>query len=240
MPPDPRPPVPDPRLSPVAPDVWQIAHTVRLPGGVVLPANCTVVRLPDGRLLLHSPTPLDDALAAALEALGPVGHLVAPNALHHLWIVDASRRWPRARVHAAARVARKQPALRIDAPLADGAPAEWGGALECVVVGGAPFISEVVFFHRPSATLITVDLVFHVTAPANWATRLLLALAGTGRRLDQGREWRLLRRDRAAVRDAAARILAWPVARITMAHGAPYTGPDAHAALARALRRMAA
>ncbi len=228
-------------LAAIAPDLWQVSTTKRFPGGVVLPVNGTIVRLPDGTVLLHSPIPIDDALAAEIEALGPVAHLVAPNALHHLWIADASRRWPRARVHAAPRVAQKQPALRIDAPLADGAPAEWGGALEGLLVGGAPFISEVVCFHHPSATLIATDLLFHITAPANRATRFLLAVAGTGGgRLAMSREWRLARRDRAAARAAAAHICAWPVARIVMAHGEPYTASDAPQALARALQRMAA
>lgn len=226
-------------LRAIAPDIWQVSTSKRFPGGVVLPVNGTIVRLPDGTMLLHSPIPIDDALAADIEALGPVAHLVAPNALHHLWIVDASRRWPQARVYAAPRVAGKQPALRIDAPFAEGTPAEWGGALACVFVDGVPFVSEVVCFHHPSATLIATDLLFHITAPANLATRALLALAGTGGgRLAMSREWRLARRDRAAARAAAARILAWPVARIIMAHGEPYTAPDAPQALARALQRM--
>ena len=37
----------------------------------------TVIRLPDGGLWLHSPTPLDDGLRAAIDALGPVAHIVA-------------------------------------------------------------------------------------------------------------------------------------------------------------------
>ena len=45
-----------------------------------------VVRLPDGRLFLHSPIAPSDDLAREVEALGPVAYLVAPNKFHHLFV----------------------------------------------------------------------------------------------------------------------------------------------------------
>lgn len=41
-----------------------------------------VVKLTDGCLWVHSPVELDDSLRAALEKLGPVGHIVSPNYEH--------------------------------------------------------------------------------------------------------------------------------------------------------------
>lgn len=46
------------------------------------PTRMTIVRLPDGAVWVHSPTQMEDALAAAVRAIGPVRFLVAPNSLH--------------------------------------------------------------------------------------------------------------------------------------------------------------
>jgi len=146
-----------------------------------MPVNATIVRLPDGGTLVYSPVPIGDAIAAEIEAIGPVRHLVAPSRLHHRWAGDAARRWPAARLQAAPGLKVKRPDLRIDAELGEqGAPPEWGGVLDAVLVGGAPRFSEVVLFHRASGTLLCADLVFHITRPANLSTRLLLCLGGTG------------------------------------------------------------
>ena len=221
-------------------DVWQVGHELRLGAGIRMPVNATLVRLADGATLLYSPVPIDDAIAAEIEAIGPVGSIVAPSRLHHLWAGDAARRWPAARLHAAPGLRGKRPDLRIDAELGqEGAPPEWGDVLDAVVVAGAPRLSEVVMFHRPSGTLLCADLVFNLTGPASLPTRMLLRLSGTGGgRLAQSRAWRFFARDRAAARALAERILRWPIARIAVAHGEPYDAPDARHALAIAMGRM--
>jgi hypothetical protein len=225
------------RLRRLGPDLWQLEHELRLPGGVRMPVNATLIRLPDGGSLLYSPVPIDDAIAAEIEAIGPVRHLVAPSLMHHLWAGDAVRRWPNARLHAAPGLRAKRPDLRIDAELGErGEPPEWGGALDTVRVAGVDRLSEVVLFHRPSRTLVCADLVFHITRPANLATRMVLAAGGTGGgRLAQSRLWRLFTRDRAAARASTESILGWPIAGIAVTHGEPYDASDAREALARAL-----
>ncbi|HEX6240133.1 MAG TPA: hypothetical protein VFZ61_04545, partial [Polyangiales bacterium] len=66
----------------------------RLPGNFQLPARMSVLPLRDGTLALVSPIPIDDALAAQLDRLGPVSLLIAPNLLHHLYLGAASQRYP--------------------------------------------------------------------------------------------------------------------------------------------------
>lgn len=227
-------------MDEIAADVWQVnGPGLRMPGGVIMPSSSTVIRLPDRRLLVYSPIAFDDAAAAAIDAAGEVAHLVAPSRLHHLFAAAAKARWPRAVVHAAPGVADKQPALAVDRELGgerDADPA-WGGAVALELVGGAPKLNEVVLLHRPSGTLACADLLFHVTRPANLRTRFVLALMGTGgRRLAQSRAWSFLRKDRAAARASAERILAWPIARIAPCHGEPIE-LDA-AGLAKHLTRM--
>lgn len=210
-------------MQQIATDIWRLDGP-DLSGfaWVTMPASTTVIRLPDRSLLIYSPIAFDDATAAAIDAVGEVAHIVAPNVFHHLFAAAAVERWPRAAVHAVPGVAKKQPGLRIDHELAVGSSAPWGDAVGVELIGGAPKISEVVLFHRASGTLLCADLVFHVTRPPNWRTRLGLWLDGAGgRRLGSGRVWRLFRSDRAAARASAERMLAWPIARVAPCHGDP-------------------
>jgi hypothetical protein len=227
------------RLAPVGPDVWQAASEIRQPGGVRMPLNMTVIRLPDG-LVLVSPVAIDAALADEIRALGEVCEIVSPSCLHHLHLGAASAQWREARVLAPPGLTRKRPDLRIDGELPAETPARWRDLVEVLVVRGAPRLGETVLFHRPSGTLICSDLVFHVTHPANARTRFVLWLGGTnGGRLAQSRAWRWFTQAGTATRDDARTILSWPIRRIALAHGDAISTPDARALLARALAPMA-
>ena len=57
----------------------------------------TVIQLAGGGLWLHSPIRLDDALRAALDAMGPVRFIVAPNKAHHLFAKKCLAMYPQAR-----------------------------------------------------------------------------------------------------------------------------------------------
>jgi hypothetical protein len=225
-------------LEAVAPDVWSVAHHLRFPGGVRLPARMTVIRLPSGELLLHSPIPIGDGLAAELAKLGPVRCVVAPNLLHHLFVVPCLERYPAAWLYVAPGLERKRPDLsaprRMVQGLGDEAPAAWRGVIDQRLIAGAPRINEVVFLHRPSGTLVTCDLAFNVARPEGWATGLVLRMMGTHGRLRQSRLWRLYVRDRQAVRTSLAAVMAWPFEHLCVCHGDPVRA-DARAALGRAL-----
>jgi hypothetical protein len=207
-------------MDSIAPDVWQVpGPAIRIPGGGRLPTCSTVIRLADRSLLVYSPIDLDDTAAAAIAAVGEVAHLVVPSLMHHLFAEAATRRWPKAMVHAVPGVRHKQPGLRIDRELPGH---DWGPGLEAELVGGVPKLNEVVLFHQPTGTLICADLLFHITRAENLATRLVLALGGTGGgRLAQSRGWGFLRKDRAAARASVERILGWPIARVAVCHGLP-------------------
>ena len=217
-------------LAAVATDVWSHVHRQRLPGGAVLQARMNVVRLGDGALLIHSPTPVDDALAAEIAALGPVGYLVAPNCFHHLHAAPFLTRFPGAKVYGAPGLAQKRPDLTLAGTLDEGAALPWAGVLDHIALPGAPKLNEVVFLHRASRSLLVSDLLFNVTAPDNWATALVLRLMGTYKRLGPSRllRWRLTR-DRRALKAGVERMLAWDFVRVLPGHGDVFESPDARA-----------
>lgn len=209
-----------------------------LPGGFHMPARMTVLPLGGGDVAVVSPIRLDDALARRVEALGRVRLLIAPNLLHHLYLGEASARWPEARVLAPRGLAKKRPDLRIDSFWEDGAPPELSATVRAVPIDGAPSVGEVALFHEPSRTLVLTDLVFHLRRPRGLVAHVALWLMGVHGKLAQSRAWRFFVRDRARAAASARALLALPVERLIVAHGEPVE-VDARPALARALAWMA-
>ena len=205
-------------LRPLDEDIWIADASLRF-GGIEVGARMTVVRLPDGRILLHSPIAASDALVGGIEKLGPVAFLVAPNRVHHLYVAEWTRACPDAALFVAPGLDTKRPDLAIAGVLGDSPEPGWAAVLDQVVLRGIPFTNEVVFFHRPTATLIATDLAFNVGPSSPFATRLFFHLLRTYDRLSPTFLERFLVRDRPAFRAALERILAWPFERVVVAHG---------------------
>jgi hypothetical protein len=122
------------------------------------PTRMTVIRLPNGGLWIHSPVALTADLQPEIDALGPVAHLVSPNRIHHIWIGDWARAYPAAKTWASPGVrARADVAFTDD--LGETAPPDWADAIDQRIAHGSPALEEVVFFHKPSRTLILTDLI---------------------------------------------------------------------------------
>lgn len=207
-----------PALRPLAQDLW-IAERPQSFFGLEVGARMTVMRLANGRLLLHSPLPLDAPLRAELDALGPVSYVVAPSRVHHLYAGDVATAYPDARLWIAPGLETKRPDLQYEAILGDEAPAEWRGEVEQTFFRGRPFENEVAFFHRASRSLITCDLAFNFRERTPTSTRLLMSLIGSYGYFGPTKiDW-LLIRDRAKARASLERILAWDFDRAIVAHG---------------------
>ncbi len=199
-------------------DLWIADSPLRFLG-VEMGARMTIVRLPDGKLLLHSPISAAPALVREMQALGPVAYLIAPNRLHHLFIGEWKKVCPDALIYVAPGLDAKRSDLTIAGVLTDEPEPGWKSVIDQVLLDGFPFANEVVFFHRPSATLIASDLAFNIGASSPRLTRIAFRLAGTYERLSPTLLERILVRDRPAFRDSLERILDWPFDRVVVAHG---------------------
>lgn len=201
-------------------DLWTAQAPLRF-YGVPFGTRMTVVRTGDDALLLHSPIPLPPVLRAEIDALGAVRDVVSPNKLHHLHLRAAREAYPEARFHAPPGLAAKRPDLHFDAELTDVAAPAWEQRIEQLVVRGSRLMEEVVFFDRPSRTLIVADLCEHF---GRWSPLLTQLVARVARMYERPRmppDWQLSFRDRAARRASFERLLAWDFDRVLLAHGAP-------------------
>ncbi len=206
-------------LESITEGLWHDQFDLIAPLGVHFRGRMVVARLPDGTLWVHSPIPIDDALAEQLAELGPVAHLVSPNAFHHVHFEAAATRYGDAQRWITPALARKRPQLEHDQLLGDEAPPAWADCLDQLPIGGMPKVDEVTFFHRASGTVILTDLVFNILEYRGWMSGLVFRMAGTHKRFAQSRLLRSMVRDREAAGRAARRLLAWDVRRVVMAHG---------------------
>lgn len=227
-------------LIPFARDLWLAdGPPITAALGFHYPTRMAVIRLTGGDLMLWSPVHPDPALVAEVCALGPVRHLIAPNALHHMHLAGWAAACPEARIHPAPGLRAKRPDLTLAADLGDAAPADWAGQLDQVLMPNS-IAPEVVLFHHASGTVLFTDLLQQM--PRGWYHGWRALVAGmdgmTGPEPAVPLKFRLATRPRAAARTGLARILGWPVRHVVMAHGTPVTD-QAPTFLTRAFRWLA-
>ncbi|MGH0031629.1 MAG: DUF4336 domain-containing protein [Myxococcota bacterium] len=204
------------------------------------PTRMAVVRLANGGLWLWSPIEWNESLGAAVDALGPVEHLVAPNKIHHLLLPGWVSRHPAAKLHAAPGLARKRPDLHFDTELGDAPDPAWAGQIDQVVFRGSLALEEVAFFHRASRTALFCDLIqrFDAATLGGWRLWLMRADGLVGPDGSTPREWRASFLRRGPARRALATALDWNAERLVIAHGA-LPQENGRAAIARGLRWLA-
>jgi hypothetical protein len=136
-------------------------------GGMPIPftTRMTVVRLANGDLFLHSPIAFDEPLAAELQMLGIVRHLISPNQWHYAHIGEWQRAFPEAVTWASPGVRRRARARHIDVwfdrDLESFPPEEWRSEIDQTLVPGGIF-REFVFFPLASGTLILTDTIMNL------------------------------------------------------------------------------
>jgi len=208
-------------LTEIDRDIW-IAEGPSVPFlGVPYPTRMTLVRLSDGGLWLCSPIELTDELADAVQALGPVQHLVSPNKIHHLFLGQWAQAWPEAKLWASPGLARRRRDLSFHGELGDAAEPAWESDIDQLIFRGSFAMEEVVFFHRISRSAIITDLVqkFDPATLRGWRG-LLMRLDGlVGPEGSTPREWRLTFWNRRAAREALRKMLGWNPQRLIIAHG---------------------
>lgn len=84
-------------LTEVAAGIWSADGTINMPLGK-FPRRMTVIVLESGELAIWSAVSLDDTEMAKLDALGPVGYVIVPNAGHRLDLKAWKDRYPQAKV----------------------------------------------------------------------------------------------------------------------------------------------
>jgi hypothetical protein len=206
----------------IADGIWALSHHFSN-AGMKVSTRMTVIRLADGSLFSHSAVPLNEAQKAELDALGPLQYIVAPSAMHHLFVGKLARLYPQAQLYGTEGVLRKRPDLQQLKPLPPDPEAPWAGELQHLQLDGIPMLDETVWFHAASGSLIATDVLQCWQGPLSLPVRMYLGLTGGHERLTVPRTVRLLVRDRAAVQACVRQMLGWPVQRVILLHNSVIT-----------------
>lgn len=203
-------------------DIWTIdGDSVRMFGVLPFTTRMTIIRLKSGGLWVHSPVLPTPERMRAIDELGPVEHLVAPNKIHSLGIRPWKTNYPSATVWASPAFSRRHPDIAIDEVMANGVETIWSDEIDHLAIEGHAILDEVVFFHKRSKTLIVTDLIQkHVAASDSWFWRGVKTMNGIwGKDGGVPRDVKLSVLDKAAFRRSLAVILEWDFENLILAHG---------------------
>ncbi|GGB20025.1 DUF4336 domain-containing protein [Agarivorans gilvus] len=209
-------------MQQLAADIW-IEEGPSVPFlGLPFSTRMTVVRLANGKLWVHSPIELNDSIRAELANLGELSYLIAPNHLHHLFIGDWLKTYPKAQAYGTDELIKKRSDIRFTASLNAAQDWPWAEQIDQLLFSGSALMQECVFFHRPSATLVLTDLVENF-APSHFnfwqrsVAKLVGIVAPNGK---TPLDWRLsFFFHKAEAAQHFKQMLAWQPQKVVMAHG---------------------
>ncbi|HKJ07785.1 MAG TPA: hypothetical protein VKA76_01730, partial [Gammaproteobacteria bacterium] len=170
------------------------------------------------------PCKIDEPAKKEIDSLGTVQFIIAPGSYHHLFIADFQAQYPDAETYLCPGLERKRPELKFDWILGDKPDPRWGGTLEQALIRGTRYIWEVAFFHKPSKTLILVDLLENIGDHYRHKTGLLLqfwwrCVFRMWNNPKAAPEYQMGWGNKKLVKDGLTRILGWNAERIIIAHG---------------------
>ena len=204
----------------IADGLWALERRSVVVLGLALPCRSTLIRLKSGGLLVHSPPPLDRVARSALDTLGPVTAILAPNSFHHSYVPDHARAFPRAQVLLAPGLAQRIPSLPPGVTLSDTPPEQWRGEIDQFVARPDLGVSEVTFLHRPTKTVILTDFSMNLVRAHTRRQAVYWRVAGYQGSFGPSRTVRMaFFRDHRVAASYARRVLEWDFDRIVMCHG---------------------
>ncbi|HJT81771.1 MAG TPA: hypothetical protein VJ719_11270 [Chthoniobacterales bacterium] len=218
------------RWQQIADDVILMQYPFRV-FGIDFARNVTLIRLNDGRLVIHSTAPFTSDDVAAIRDFGEPGWLVDASVMHDTFAKKG---------HAAfAQIPYLAPpgfgdASGVTTPPLYPPPNEWDGQIDVIPIDGTRK-HEHALFHRASRTLIVADLVFSFPPDSGaWARFFVRNVMRLPRLRGISVFFKMLISDRQAFERSMTKILDLDFSRMIVGHREPIES-DAKAVLLRAL-----
>jgi hypothetical protein len=222
-------------LVEVADGVWTVPAPLRF-FGVQINTRMSVCKLADGGIVLIGPVSHSEALAASVDAVGPVRAIIAPNLLHHLYVGEWMAAYSGARSFAAKGVAAKRPELSFSATLGPAYDEVFGAEVERFPIDGMPRLNESLFVHHGSRTLIATDFCFYMPEAKGFAA-VFAALMGVRKKVRVEPIFKAWIKDKTAFRASLLPLRALQIDHLSMCHHEVISG-DATATLQAVLDQV--
>lgn len=214
----------------------------------------TVVKLSSGSLAVFSPVALTPTVQSKLSSLGgEISYIAAPDLEHHIFLSSWAAAFPKAHIIAPEGLAEKRASMNAkdksvtNVPIATiftkenkekiSVSEEFDRDFEYEYVDAHPN-KELVFFHKPSKTVIEADLLFNMPATEQYSksgvdpstgvfTRFFAGVQNTkGSAIWQKRLiwYAFSRRDREGFNKSMKRINSWGFENVVPCHGDTIVG----------------
>jgi hypothetical protein len=203
-------------IEKLEPNLWRVQGSLR---GMALKRVMTLVRLDDGRIVVHSAISLSKDAMAEIEAWGAPAVLLVPNGYHRLDAPAWVERYPELEVRCPSGARRKvEDVVRVDGDYHD---LDLGENLKIETLDGIAGAEGVLIVRSPSGTtLVFNDALFnmpHGKALAGFIFRHVTASTG-GPRVPRLFRWFVVK-DRAALAAHLERLADTPdLVRIIVSH----------------------
>jgi hypothetical protein len=195
----------------------------------------SVVRLQDGRLLIHSAIAMDESSMKRLEAWGEPAIMLIPHARHRMDAPRYKRRYPALRVFAPPAVMNKAgEVVHVDGTFAE-APLDPSASLE-LLDGTGQAEAALIVRSSDGVSVVLTEVVFDLELPKSMLLRTAIKLAGFGPGPVVTPVVKLeMVKNKAALAAHLERLAAIAqLQRLIVGHSRMSTGPAASAALQRA------
>jgi hypothetical protein len=211
-------------LHEFANNIWLADGPVVRDMGALFTTRMTIVKLSDGSIWIGSPVPVSFATLRAISELGEVRYLVAATP-RHVWRLSTWHTlFPDAELWASRPTlfTLQKSRLPISGYLSDTPVNAWSADFEQLEFKGNPLLSEVLFFHSSTHTVILDDLVMrNPIMKGKTLTNLIFKLGGT--QYPEGGvpvDMKMAFLDRSLARQSLERLLSWDFDQLIIAHGA--------------------
>lgn len=203
--------------------IWILEYPVRF-AGMDLFGRMTIIKLNNGNLLIHDPCQIDGVVKNEIDKLGKVKYIIAPGYYHHLFVTDFQQWYPDAETFICPGLEKKRSDIKFDGILDNKPDERWSNELDQVYVHGSKYIWEVVFFHKPSKTLILVDLLENIGDNYQHHAGLLLrfwwkVVLRMWNNPKAAPEYQMGWGNKEMVKQGLETILTWDAERVILQHG---------------------
>lgn len=187
--------------------------------GIDFQRNVTLLRLRDGRLIIHSTAPFESEDVSAIGRFGEPAWLVEATLLHDTFAKVGHAAFPELPYYAPADFGQ---ASGVATESLISPPPDWTGEIEVLEIAGLRRPNEHAFFHRASRILVLADLLFHFPSDTTgWGRFFMQRIMRLPRLLGMSVLFRLMIRDQEAFARSMRQMLEWDFERIVVAHAEP-------------------
>lgn len=200
--------------------------------GIDFGRNVTLLRLKDGRLVIHSTAPFLETDVAAIARFGKPSWLVEATRMHDTFAEQARAAFPDLPYLVPAGFAK---ASGVPTKPLLPSPPDWSGEIDVLPIAGLRALEEHAFYHRRSRTLVVADLLFQFPADTKgWPRTFVRCVMRLPHLRGMSAFFRMMIRDRKKFEASMKTLLQWDFTQIVLAHREPVR-EEARAMLEQAL-----